>query len=251
MSHRSPMPQDQPPPHRQQPHPPQPPPYRPQPYQPQGQSYRPQPYQPQPYQPLPYRPYRPPKTSHRKTIVASIGGFIALLIIGGINSALTSKNGADHHHRAAAPTTAATRTPSPRQPAAHPAATRADKLAHRITAWNHGPGGKYRAKITSRLGAIVTATKARNLPATQRACSRLAATVTAALAAPQIPDPAAAKYYAAALAQFSTSATDCQNAITTADPALLIAAARHMNTGNTDLSEAVTRIDTIAAAISR
>jgi hypothetical protein len=175
-----------------------------------------------------------------------------VIVIGGIASAVTKENSTGHRHSVASPVVAAKHSSTPRPTATKkPTISKADRLADRITAWDHGSGGRDELKLISLLNAVVNATSAQSLPATERACARLAGGVTAALAAPQIPDPIAAKYYAAGLAHYSTGATDCQDGISSGDVALIRTGSQHLSIGNGDLRKATARIDAIARAAGR
>jgi hypothetical protein len=215
-----------------------------------GQPQQPQPYQPQSYRPQPYGQWppgqRPLLSTQQKAIITIICGAAAVVVIGAAASAITSKSGTVHHHSAAAPVVAVTHPATPGPSTTKPAASKAEELADRITTWDHGPGGKDEARLISLLNAVVSATSSQNLPATEHACARLAAGVTAALAAPEIPDPVAAKNYAAGLAQYSTGATDCQDGISSGDITLISTGSQHLNTGTSDFKKATARIDTIA-----
>jgi hypothetical protein len=176
--------------------------------------------------PPPYQPYQPPPVPPRKSH--------ALRAIGSPKQSHSGSAKPQHAIRTAAAKASAPGT-----------------LGDRITAWNHSPGGKDERTLGRLLGAMSRAAGAGNEPVTARACGKITAEVSQALAAPQIPDRVAAHWYAAALADYSTAGTDCQDGITSGDTALVTKGASLLDQGTRDLGKATARIRAIGRQAGR
>jgi hypothetical protein len=143
------------------------------------------------------------------------------------------------HHASAHVTPVATASPAP--------TPGAGGIANRVAAWDHGSGGADLHRVVRALGAVSRADASGGLHAVGTACAKIAAAVIAAQGAPQIPDPAAAKWYTRALAKFEQGATECQDGVSSDDAAIIERALAPINAGSADMVRATAAIKSLGA----
>ena len=86
-------------------------------------------------------------------------------------------------------------------------------LAAELAKWGAGPGGSALAEVSDDLGNATQDAGIQLYDPMKTACQSLAAAVTAAKAAPPIPDAIMQRSYDLALARLATAATDCRAGI--------------------------------------
>jgi hypothetical protein len=82
-----------------------------------------------------------------------------------------------------------------------------------VVSWQSGVGGHDLTTVSARLGAALQAGGIKQYTSMKSACAKLASSVTAAQAGPQIPDAAMQSLYTKALSELAKGAADCQTAI--------------------------------------
>jgi hypothetical protein len=88
-------------------------------------------------------------------------------------------------------------------------------LKHRILRWKAGPGGTALVTVEQQMGNSMQASGTGLYASMRTACASLASSAKQAQAGPPIPDAAMQQLYGKALAELSTAAVDCRNAIST------------------------------------
>jgi hypothetical protein len=86
-------------------------------------------------------------------------------------------------------------------------------LNRQILQWREGPGGVAWSAVTSELGNATQIGGVRLYPQLRQACASLLSSVKTAEADPPIPDGAMQRMYAKVLADLSSAAADCGDAI--------------------------------------
>jgi hypothetical protein len=108
------------------------------------------------------------------------------------------------------------RVPAPVNPVALPSTGAIPLPASeqtQVTAWSDGRGGAALQSVSSGAGDVAQASGLKQYVEMKAACSQLAASVSAAQAAPPIPDAAMQEVYQEALGQLGSAASACQAAI--------------------------------------
>jgi hypothetical protein len=103
--------------------------------------------------------------------------------------------------------------------------------ASKILAWSEGPGGA----AFRQLGKTIEFVAGAAVEGKASACAKVAAAVTAAQAAPPIPDAAASRWYVKALAQYQKGMNECLAGTSAGDPSTLKQEGRAITIGTTDL----------------
>jgi hypothetical protein len=87
------------------------------------------------------------------------------------------------------------------------------QLAASLARWKAGPGGGILAALSTQAGSATQSAGVGLYASMRLACVKVGTAVTAALAAPPIPDAAMQRWYARALASLANAAADCRTAI--------------------------------------
>lgn len=135
------------------------------------------------------------------------------------------------------------------QPAPGSAAplTAAQLQAAQLSAWWNGGGDARHQAISRALDATVKASSSGQVDALATACGQLQTAIEQAQAYDPVPVPAVQEHWAAALAQYARSATDCLSGATTATPSLLSQSADEMTAATSQLQQATAAINAISA----
>jgi hypothetical protein len=84
----------------------------------------------------------------------------------------------------------------------------------RVAVWNGGRGGAAWRAVSAQLGTVLMMHAEKRIPALRQGCQTLGSAVTAALAAPPIPDQTMELWYKRALTEIGAGAADCHASIT-------------------------------------
>jgi hypothetical protein len=181
----------------------------------------------------------PPRSgwSTRQSLIVLAATFIGLCCLGAAVLAAIGFHTPEYKRDHAVPSTpppAATTPAAPRTTAAQPATT--------VVAWYNGGGRDLMHAMSGDADDLVTATGKTDVDGVRAACESLQKHVEAAQAYDQFPDPEGQKSWAAMLASYARSATDCVGGVDTTSADLLTKAGREMADGNTAAEKLLARI---------
>jgi hypothetical protein len=126
-----------------------------------------------------------------------------------------------------------------------------------VASWQSGAGGRDLAAVSNWLGDALQAGGIKQYSSMKTGCTRLASSVTAAQAGPQIPDATMQKVYATALTELEKGAADCRTAISVSPngeetvqahvvTATLHRATTELSTGATDIFRSTAEIEILS-----
>src|ERR1700722_2375142 len=107
-----------------------------------------------------------------------------------------------------------------------------------LVAWYHGTGGAAFTSLTKALGQASKANASGGAAAFGKTCGQIGSTAKAAQAAPPMPVPNAAGWYASALKGYVQSAADCAQGVSTQNQQLVQQAEGEVEANNTNLNQA-------------
>jgi hypothetical protein len=107
-----------------------------------------------------------------------------------------------------------------------------------VVAWYHGQGGTEFTSLTTTLDKATRAETKGGVKAYAQTCDQIKSAAQAAQAAPPMPLASVAKTYSSALTQYVTSATQCQQALTSGDSASLNSAVHKVEANSVVLNRA-------------
>lgn len=209
---------------------------------------------PPPYQPAWALPAPPDSEKAKKNkdtrngcgcmllLAAAIG--IGIASCGGTNT--TTSPSSDTNPPAAAPADTTT-DPAP-PPSTTPAHNAAYAAAARIIAWDQNGGNDRLTALNTDFTQL--STDANNNPGNVAAdCQQISADTNKAAAYQHVPDTAAQKHWAAALADFKHGAADCTQGVNNSDTAQMAKGANEISAGNTQVLAVAKRFTAITNAM--